>query len=175
MAIAEMDDIKPPAEVKREPKINKLFRTVMKYEASDLHLKVGLPPMMRLKGVIRRMDIAADHRRGDGAAALPDHVAAAAEDPRRNGGADFAHVVGNDERRFRVNLFKQRGHLGLVARRVNSNVPTFEKLGLPPSIEKLVQLRPGHDHPGRRDRVGQESRRSPRCSTTSTSASSCTS
>ena len=56
MATAELDDIRPAAEVKREPKINVLFRTVMKFEASDLHLKVGLPPMMRLKGVIRKMD-----------------------------------------------------------------------------------------------------------------------
>src|SRR5262249_967536 len=39
--------------------------------------------------------------------------------------------------RFRVNLFKQRGKLSLVARRVNNKVPTFDKLGLPPSIEKL--------------------------------------
>src|SRR5262249_14726371 len=53
------------------------------------------------------------------------------------GGADFAHVVGQDECRFRVNLFKQRGKLSLVARRVNNKVPTFDKLGLPPSIEKL--------------------------------------
>src|SRR5262249_39951965 len=38
---------------------------------------------------------------------------------------------------FRVNLFRQRGKLSLVARRVNTRVPTFDKLGLPPSIEKL--------------------------------------
>jgi len=44
-----------PAEVRKEPEVNKLFRMVMKHEASDLHLKVGQPPMMRLKGDIRRM------------------------------------------------------------------------------------------------------------------------
>jgi twitching motility protein PilT len=38
-----------------------------------------------------------------------------------------------------VNLFRQRGHLSLVARRVNNKVPTFEKLFLPPSIEKLCK------------------------------------
>src|SRR5207248_3487760 len=59
------------------------------------------------------------------------------------GGADFAHVVGNDECRFRVNLFKQRGRLSLVARRVNTKVPNFEKLGLPPSIEKLCHFDQG--------------------------------
>src|SRR2546423_11533910 len=41
----------------REPEVNKLFRMVMKYEASDLHLKVGQHPMMRLRGDIRRTDL----------------------------------------------------------------------------------------------------------------------
>ena len=46
-----------PAQAKKEPEVNKLFRTVMKYEASDLHLKSGCPPMMRLTGVIRAMEL----------------------------------------------------------------------------------------------------------------------
>jgi twitching motility protein PilT len=48
------------------------------------------------------------------------------------GGIDFAHIIGNDECRFRVNLFKQRNRLSLVARRVNTKVPNFEGLYLPP-------------------------------------------
>jgi len=59
MASADVDvldlEAKAPADVRREPEVNKLFRMVMKYEGSDLHLKAGLPPMMRLKGVIRQM------------------------------------------------------------------------------------------------------------------------
>src|SRR5262249_24952896 len=51
--------------------------------------------------------------------------------------------VGKGEGRFRVNLFKQRGHFGLVARRVNTNIPTFEKLGLPPVLEKLCSYDQG--------------------------------
>src|SRR5687767_11650538 len=42
---------------KKEPEVNKLFRMVMKHEGSDLHLKVGQPPMMRLRGDIRRMEM----------------------------------------------------------------------------------------------------------------------
>src|SRR5882672_9196851 len=42
---------------KKEPEANKLFRMVMKMQASDLHLKVGQPPMMRLRGDIRRADM----------------------------------------------------------------------------------------------------------------------
>ncbi len=55
--MASADDPKVPAKVKREPEANELFRMVMKLEGSDLHLKVGLPPMMRLKGDIRRVEM----------------------------------------------------------------------------------------------------------------------
>src|SRR5438270_836237 len=51
-----LSDTPPYRAEGREPKVNVLFRTVMKHEASDLHLKTGQPPMMRLKNVIRRMD-----------------------------------------------------------------------------------------------------------------------
>src|SRR5213592_3781183 len=39
-----------------EPQINQLFRTVMLHKGSDLHLKAGLPGMMRLRGVIQKMN-----------------------------------------------------------------------------------------------------------------------
>lgn len=47
----------PVDETHREPEINKLFRTASKHVASDLHLKVGQPPMMRLRGNIHRVDM----------------------------------------------------------------------------------------------------------------------
>jgi twitching motility protein PilT len=144
MAIVdEMEDLSSPAELKREPKINVLFRTVMKYEASDLHLKVGLPPMMRLKNVIRRMEappIAEEQMEQLLFAIMSPRLRKILEE---TGGADFAHVVGSDEQRFRVNVLRQRGHLGLVARRVSNNIPTFAKLGLPPSIEQLCKYDQG--------------------------------
>jgi twitching motility protein PilT len=59
------------------------------------------------------------------------------------GGVDFSYVVGDDECRFRVSLFRQRGKLSLVARRVNTTVPTFSGLGLPPSIEQLCHYDQG--------------------------------
>jgi len=50
----EVAEPRAPAELKKEPPVNRLFRMVMKLEASDLHLKVGQPPMVRLRGDIRR-------------------------------------------------------------------------------------------------------------------------
>lgn len=115
---------------KEEPEVNKLFRMVMKYQGSDLHLKVGQPPMMRLHGVIRRMEMRPLTQEDMERLFFPvmkDHYR---QTLKNDGGADFAHIIGDDECRFRVNLFYQRGKLSLVARRVSSNVPSFEKLGL---------------------------------------------
>jgi twitching motility protein PilT len=131
------------AAARKEPEVNKLFRMVMKHEGSDLHLKVGLPPMMRLKGDIRQMQM--DHLSEEDMERLLYPIMN--ERQRRileeTGGSDFAHVIGHDECRFRVNLFKQRGRLSLVARRVNTTVPTFKGLGLPESIEKLCHFDQG--------------------------------
>jgi twitching motility protein PilT len=147
MPSAEPDSIsmepRPQAEARREPEVNKLFRMVMKHEGSDLHLKVGLPPMMRLKGIIRQMQMDPLTQEDMERLIYPTLQHHHREILERTGGVDYAHVVGNDECRFRVNLFKQRGKLSLVARRVNNTIPTFDKLHLPPSIEKLCRFEQG--------------------------------
>jgi twitching motility protein PilT len=131
------------AEAPKELEVNKLFRMVMKYEASDLHMKVGLPPMMRLRGVIRQMDMKPLSQKDMERLLYPMLDQRLDKILEETGGVDFAHVVGDDECRFRVNLFKQRGHLSVAARRVNNVVPSFEDLHLPPSIEKLCKFDQG--------------------------------
>ncbi|HKA07839.1 MAG TPA: hypothetical protein VKD71_11320, partial [Gemmataceae bacterium] len=109
----------------KEPEVNKLFRMVMKFEASDLHLKVGQPPMMRLRGDIRRTDMRKITQEDMERLLLPHLKPNHRKILEEEGGVDFSYVVGNDEARFRVSLFKQRGRLSLVSRRVNSIIPTF--------------------------------------------------
>ncbi len=124
-----------------EPEANKLFRMVMKFKGSDLHLKVGRAPAMRLTGVIREMQLpeltSADMER----LMYPLLTARQRTILDEEGGVDFAHIVydpGGLQTRFRVNLFKQRGFLSLVARRVNATVPSFEGLGLPPVLGEIA-------------------------------------
>jgi twitching motility protein PilT len=143
MPILDRVGVSSDCEVPGEPEISRFFRAVMKQEGSDLHLAAGTPPMVRLRNVIRHMD----------APALTPEDLQRLVDPILNartralldetGGADFAHIVGKGEGRFRVNLFKQRGQFGLVARRVNARIPTFEKLSLPPVMEKLCSYDQG--------------------------------
>ncbi len=149
MATADLDkadhEIPMPAEPtgRREPEVNKLFRMVMKLEASDIHLKVGQPPMMRLKGDIRKADMRALTQDDMDRLLLPTLDARKKKILDEEGGVDFSYVIGNDECRFRVSLFKQRGKLSLVARRVNTSIPKFKELGLPDTIEKLCTFPEG--------------------------------
>jgi twitching motility protein PilT len=128
-----------------EPEANKLFRMVMKYKGSDLHLKVGVAPSMRLNGVLRQMQLpplsTSDMERLMYPLLSPRQRGILDEE----GGIDFAHVIfdTDNETRFRVNLFKQRGRLSLVARRVNNTIPTFEALHLPAVLAEICQYDQG--------------------------------
>jgi twitching motility protein PilT len=124
-----------------EPEANKLFRMVMKYKGSDLHLKVGMAPAMRLAGVLRLMQMPplsiADMER----IMFPLLSVRQRNILDDTGGIDFAHVIfenNGDETRFRVNLFKQRGRLSVAARRVSTSIPDFEGLGLPPVMGEIA-------------------------------------
>jgi twitching motility protein PilT len=136
----------PVAEVSsNEPEANKLFRMVMKHKGSDLHLKVGLPPCMRLGGVLRQMQMPVLTKEEMERLMFPLLSARQLNILNEEGGVDFAHVVfeGKQETRFRVNLFRARGRFSLVARRVNNTIPNFEGLGLPPIMAELTQYEQG--------------------------------
>jgi twitching motility protein PilT len=136
----------PPEALKtgdKEPVINKLFRMIMHLQGSDLHLKVGQPPMMRLRGDIRRTEMRPLTQEDMEKMLLPILSPKQRKILDDEGGVDYSYVVGNDECRFRVSLFRQRGRLSLIARRVNNSIPSFDKLGLPPIIEKLCKFPEG--------------------------------
>jgi twitching motility protein PilT len=130
---------------KQELEIDKLFRALVKLEGSDLHLKVGLPPHVRVKGSLRPLS----------RPPIDDDEMVRLIFPMMNersrrifdedGGCDFAHTVDVDGViwRFRVNVLQQLGHVGLVARRVNNFIPTFEGLNLPPILEDLCKFSQG--------------------------------
>src|SRR5262245_62466277 len=104
--------VEPPVEsMSNEPEANKLFRMVMKYKGSDLHLKVGLPPAMRLAGVLRTMQLPSLSTSDMERLMFPLLSPRQRSILEDEGGVDFAHIVvdaNGDETRFRVNLFKQR-------------------------------------------------------------------
>jgi twitching motility protein PilT len=130
---------------KQELEIDKLFRALVKLEGSDLHLKVGKPPYVRVKGSLRPMN------RGPVDDEEMVRLCFPMMDERnrnifdKNGGADFAYTceVDGTTWRFRVNLLQQLGHVGLVARKVNNWIPDFKGLYLPDSMEGLCKFDQG--------------------------------
>src|SRR6478609_6853552 len=105
MATADIpDQDQLPAEPlkAREPEVNKLFRMVMKMEASDLHLKVGQPPMMRLRGDIRRMEMRPLTQEDMERLLISQLTERHKKILDEEGGVDFSYVIGDDECRFRV-------------------------------------------------------------------------
>src|SRR5450755_4143891 len=110
----EISEPKVAAEAKngkREPECNKLFRMVMKLQASDLHLKVGQPPMVRLRGDIRRTEAKPLTQEDMERMMLPVLSPRQRKILDEEGGVDFSYVIGNDECRFRVSLFRQKSRL----------------------------------------------------------------
>jgi twitching motility protein PilT len=125
--------------------IDRLFEAMVKLNGSDLHLKVDKPPYMRVKGALQPLKYPPI-----GAEQMKKLCAPIMNERQRgifdtDGGADFAHtcLVDGVRWRFRINMLTQQGAWGLVARRVNNTIPDFEKLFLPPSIERLCQLDQG--------------------------------
>jgi twitching motility protein PilT len=117
--------------------LNELLRFVMEQRASDLHVKVGSPPFIRVDGHLQAtpFDVvnAADTERMAFGIMPKDR----ADEFMSHCEADFAHSIAGMGR-FRVNVFRQRGSVGLVFRRVLPGTPSFEALGLPPVVRRLA-------------------------------------
>lgn len=125
--------------------IDKIFRAVVKLDGSDLHLKVGQPPYVRVAGSLRPLK-----HDPIGALEMRNLCYPLMDERNRDifeaeGGADFAYMIDVDgtQWRFRVNMLTQMGHVGMVARRVNNTIPSFKGLYLPNVIEDLCQFDQG--------------------------------
>ncbi len=129
----------------RNLEIDKLFRALVKFEGSDLHLKVGRPPFVRVQGSLRPLNLPPIDEDEMVRLILPMLDERLRRILEEEGGCDFAHVVDVDgvTWRFRVNVLQQMGYLGLVARRINNYIPDFEKLNLPPILENLCKFDQG--------------------------------
>ena len=119
--------------------LDALLHEAVRREASDVHIKVGSPPYLRVDGVLEPLSDLPDVNPADtervAFAIMPK---ARADEFLECQEADFAHTV-SGLGRFRVNVFRQRGSVGMVLRRVLPGIPSFESLGLPPVVRRLAE------------------------------------
>jgi twitching motility protein PilT len=121
--------------------LNPLLRRAVELGASDIHLKVGVPPILRRDGSLGPLEEAPLFTDRDAEAVLtvvgrraPDRLTAFKD----TGDLDVAYQE-EDLPRFRVNAFKQRGHISFAFRVIPKNVPNFEVLNLPAGVRRLAE------------------------------------
>jgi twitching motility protein PilT len=130
---------------KKELEVDKIFKASVKLVASDLHMKVGSPPIVRVHGDLRPLNRPPIENEEMVRLLVPMLSPRHRRIFEEEGGADFAYTVDVDgvNWRFRVNMLKQLGRIGMVARRVNNFIPNFEGLHLPPIMEDLCKYDQG--------------------------------
>ena len=117
--------------------IHRLLEAMGRLGASDLHVKVGVPPTYRVNGLLRPVqgepltEDEADHIVDP---IFPEKLRTRFEN---EGGVDFATFVKED--RFRCNIYRSGGHINAAIRRVKSEIPTYEALHLPPVYNDIVE------------------------------------
>ncbi len=124
-------------------RLAKLIEELLAQGASDLHLNVGLPPVIRTAGVLTPILSEAALTNEDVFGLLsemltPQHKERFAQTQE----IDFAWGYG-DRGRFRGNGFVERGHYAVALRLIPKKIPTVAELGLPPTIEQFASRRQG--------------------------------
>jgi len=114
-----------------------LLQLVVSEGASDLHVRVGTPPTIRVHGILHRVEgpalSADDSEELMRSITSEDHI----QHVRERGGADFGFAFA-DAARFRVSVFKEKGNFGVVLRQIPNKLLTMEEIGIPPSTKELL-------------------------------------
>ena len=116
--------------------IHEFLRYVVDKKGSDLHVKAGGPPYVRVNGHLAKTHFPALSAADCERAAMELMNDEQAKRFKEFGEVDFAYSE-QGMGRFRVNVFRQRGSVGMACRRVLPGSPSFETLGLPPAVKSL--------------------------------------
>lgn len=130
---------------KKEIEIDKIYKAAVKLNCSDIHLQVDRPPIFRIKGALKTLDMPPISESKMIELTFPMMDQRNLDIFHRDGGADFAKtmVYNGEPWRFRVNLLTQLSKVGMVARKIERFIPPFEKLYLPPVMEELCKFDQG--------------------------------
>lgn len=122
--------------------LKSLLKHMVDTDASDIYLTEGIPPMFRIEGIVEP--------HGDNILSGTDTEAIAQAVMNEKQRETFAEehemnlALHYDELgRFRVNIFRQRGHVGLVLRQIKIQIKTIDEMGLPRTLKDIVMSKRG--------------------------------
>ena len=122
--------------------LKQMLEEVLSTRASDLHLRIGVKPILRVDGALR--PIADDPITPQNMEEIMGQILTEEQKKRffQRNELDLALSV-SKMGRFRINFYRQRGTVGVAIRTVNTIIPSFEELNLPPVLKKLANNRRG--------------------------------
>jgi len=120
--------------------IDKLLHTVVQRKASDLHIAVGQPPVLRCDGHLVKLETKVLEPEDTVALMKSITPERCQRELQEVGGSDFGFAFG-EMARFRVSIFKQKGYVGMVLRQIPNKLLSLDELGTPPVMKQLI-LRP---------------------------------
>ena len=114
-----------------------LLQLMVSENAADLHLRVNTSPVLRVHGVLHRVE--GPSLRPEDTEELMRSITSEEQvrSVRERGGADFGFAFG-ELARFRVSVFKEKGNFGMVLRQIPTKLLTLEQIGIPPSVRELL-------------------------------------
>lgn len=119
--------------------INDLFKVATQAKASDLHLIVGKPPILRIDGELRVMPNTKILTRTEAEKLIFSIITEKQKKEfLENRDLDISYEITGFSR-YRVNLFWEKDNVGLVARVISTDVPVLEDLGMPPIVHRLIE------------------------------------
>jgi twitching motility protein PilT len=126
-----------------ELELNKLLSIVLERDASDLHLMVGEPPIIRVDSQLIRLDTY-EVLSNDVIIDLVNVILQPAQKAMfdRQMTVDFSYAF-KDNIRFRVNVYRQKAVLGVALRVIPNHIKTLEELNLPPILKKFTERKQG--------------------------------
>ena len=117
--------------------MSELLELAYEEGASDLHISVGLPPVLRIHGGLHPLETPLltpeDTERLMKSITSPEHQ----QKVREGGGTDFGFGFG-EKARFRVSVLKGKGNVGIVLRQIPNTLLSLEDIGLPPQVKELL-------------------------------------
>lgn len=128
-------------EYSRFMSIKDIFKKANESGASDVHLVVGVPPVLRINGELTYLG---DKNLSNGDLEEMTYSLLTKEDiVKFSADRDLDFGYEQEGQRFRVNIFFERNNIGLVARLINNKIPTLDEIGIPPVVYRLLDLKQG--------------------------------
>ncbi len=122
-----------------DPSLKQVLASMASWNASDLFISEGRPPAARVHGALRRSELPATT--GEALQAFLEEILTPASKERFEalGDLDVGFTL-SDGKRFRLNLYRERGRIAMVARALPSGALSFKELGLPDAVRKFAHL-----------------------------------